>query len=64
MKIKTGQYTGVSSRGINEAIEDALQKADQYAVVEVVETVSSQVGKDKPYYSVLVNTFEISASKL
>lgn len=60
MKIKTGQYKGVSSTGITEAIENALKKADEYTLVEVVETLSSQVGKNRPYYSVLVNTFAIS----
>ncbi|MBA4697477.1 MAG: hypothetical protein H2069_08855 [Legionella sp.] len=57
MKIKTGEYTGFSCSGITEAIQNALQKAGDHSSIEVVETLSTQVGRGKRYYQVLVSTF-------
>ncbi|MDI9818958.1 MULTISPECIES: dodecin domain-containing protein [unclassified Legionella] len=57
MKLKTGEYTGSSDSGINEAIQNALQKAGEHTRIEVVETRSSHVGDDKRYYQVTVSTF-------
>ena len=57
MKIKTGEYTGSSSSGINEAIQDALQKAGGQSCTEVIETRSSQIGEEKPHYQVIISTY-------
>ncbi|KTC87004.1 dodecin domain-containing protein [Legionella brunensis] len=57
MKIKTGEYTGSSNTGISEAIQNALAKASEHARIEIIETRSSQIGEDKRYYQVLLNTF-------
>jgi flavin-binding protein dodecin len=57
MKIKIGEYTGFSELGINEAIQNALQKASEYIRVEVIETQSSWISEEKRSYQVIVSTF-------
>ncbi|CEK09391.1 hypothetical protein [Legionella hackeliae] len=57
MKTKTGDFTGSSDAGINEAIQNALSKAGQHTRIKIIETRSSQIGEDKRYYQVLISTF-------
>lgn len=40
--IKKGDYTGYSTLGIYEAIQNALDQAGKYVRIEVVETLASQ----------------------
>lgn len=57
MATKIGEYTGYSDSGINEAIQNALQKASEHKHIEIIETRSSQTGEDKRYYQVTISTF-------
>lgn len=40
--IKKGDYTGYSTLGIYEAIQNALEQAGPYDRMEIVETLASQ----------------------
>lgn len=55
---KVGDFTGYSNSGIDEAIQDALDKAGDYTHIEVVETRGSQVKEDTPQYQVTIATFD------
>ena len=55
---KVGDFTGYSSLGIDEAIKDALDKAGDYARLEVVETRGSQVKEASRQYQVTIATFD------
>jgi dodecin len=54
---KLGDYTGTSTSGINEAIEDALTKAGDHSHFEVVETSSSQCNIKGKEYQVTLSTY-------
>ena len=54
---KTSDFTGYSTAGIDEAIQDALQKAGDYVRVEVVEARGSQAKGDNRQYQVTLATF-------
>ena len=56
--IKTGDFTGHSDSGIDEAIQDALEKAGDYARIEVVETRGSQTKGNNRCYQVTLATFD------
>ncbi len=56
--IKAGEFTGYSDSGIDEAIQDALEKAGDYARVEVVETRGSQTKGSNRRYQVTLATFD------
>lgn len=58
MKIKTGDYSGSSDLGINEAIQNALQEVPEPTKIKIVETRSSWIAEEKRYYQVIVSTFE------
>ncbi len=55
---KIGDFTGYSDCGIDEAIQDALDKAGEYAHVEVVETRGSHIKGDHRQYQVTLTTFD------
>ncbi len=55
---KAGDYTGYSDSGIDEAIQDALEKAGDHARVEIVETRGSQTNGDQRRYQVTLATFD------
>ena len=55
--IRTRDYTGYSEAGLDEAIENALQKAGEFNRVEVIETRSSHFNEDKKHYQVTLTTF-------
>lgn len=57
-RIKTGDFTGYSELGIDEAIQDALEKAGDYVRVEVVETRGSQAKGNNRQYHVTLATFD------
>jgi len=50
-------YTGYSETSLNEAINDALQKADEHSHFEVIETRSSRYTDDSCHYHVTLTTF-------
>ncbi len=55
--IKIGDYIGHSDLGIHEAIQNALQKVGEHTHFEVIETLGSQIGQDKPEYRVTITAF-------
>lgn len=55
---KIGDYTGASTSGINEAVENALEKAGDHSRFEVVETTSSQCRDNNRHYQVTLSTYE------
>ncbi len=57
-RIKSGDYTGYSTTGINEAIQDALTKAGDYVRIEIIETRGTQVNGDNRQYQVTLATFD------
>jgi flavin-binding protein dodecin len=57
-KIKSGEVTGYSSAGIDEAIQDALDQVGQNVRVEVVESRGTRLGADKTQYQVTLSTFD------
>lgn len=50
-------YTGYSEASLDEAIADALQKADDHNHFEVIETRSSRFPDNKCHYHVTLTTF-------
>lgn len=56
-KIKAADFTGYSEQGIEEAIQDALDKAGDYDRVEIVETRGSQANGDNRQYHVTLTAF-------
>lgn len=54
---KIGYFTGYSTAGIQEAIQNALEKAGEYLHFEVVETSSCQAGEESRQYQVTLSTF-------
>jgi flavin-binding protein dodecin len=56
-KIKSADFTGYSDIGIEEAIQDALDKAGDYARVEVIETRGSQANGENREYQVTLTAF-------
>ena len=59
-RIKAGDFTGYSTAGINEAIQDALAKAGDHTQIEVVETRGSLIKGDNPQYQVTLAAFDES----
>lgn len=57
-KTMSKDFTGYSETGIEEAIQDALNKAGNYVRVEVVETRGSQSKGDSRQYQVTLTTFD------
>ena len=57
-KIKAGDFTGYSDAGLDEAIQDALDKAGEYVRVEVIETRGSHLEGEQRQYQVTVATFD------
>ncbi|QBR85245.1 dodecin domain-containing protein [Legionella israelensis] len=53
----TGDYTGYSETGIEEAIQNALEKAGEPARFEVIETLGAQDQMDRRHYQVTLKTF-------
>ena len=56
--IKTGDFTGYSDAGIDDALQDALDKAGDYARIEIVETRGSQTKGNNRQYQVILTTFD------
>ncbi|WP_419419899.1 hypothetical protein ACNVED_00920 [Legionella sp. D16C41] len=54
---KTRDYTGFSEESLNEAISNALEKAENHSHFEVIEARSSQFADNKRYYYVTLATF-------
>jgi len=50
-------YTGYSEASLDEAIADALQKADEHSHFEVIETRSSHFPNNQCHYYVTLTTF-------
>lgn len=50
-------YTGYSEDSLNEAIADALQKADDHSYFEVIETRSSRYPDNKCQYHVTLTIY-------
>ena len=57
-KITTRDYTGYSDSCIEEAIQDALEKAGDYVRVEVIETRGSKAKGLSRQYQVTLTTFD------
>lgn len=57
-KIKSGDITGYSELGIEEAMQDALDKAGDCVRVEIIETRGSQAKGDSRQYQVTLTTFD------
>ena len=56
-EIKTADFTGYSELGIEEAIQNALDKAGNYERVEIVETRGSQANGDNRQYHVTLTAY-------
>lgn len=54
---KSGDYIGYSTSGIDEAIQNALQKAGDHNHFEIVETRGSQIGEDERHYQATITAF-------
>ena len=54
---KTGDYTGYSTSGIEEAIQNALLKAGDHNRYEIIETRGSQIGDNERHYHVTITAF-------
>ena len=52
-------YTGYSQASLNEAITDALKKADKHSHFEVIETRSSRFSDDKCHYQVTLTIYGV-----
>lgn len=50
-------YIGYSENSLNEAINDALQKADDHNHFEVIETRSSRFADETCHYHVTLTAF-------
>lgn len=50
-------YTGYSEASLNDAIADALRKADDHSHFEVIETRSSRYHDDKCKYHVTLTIY-------
>jgi flavin-binding protein dodecin len=57
-KTTTRDFTGYSEFGIEEAIQDALEKAGDYVRVEIIETRGSQANGDNRQYQVTLTAFD------
>lgn len=55
---KIGDFTGYSESAIDEAVQDALDKAGEYSRVEVVETRGSHIKGLNRRYQVTLATFD------
>lgn len=55
--MKTRDYTGYSAESLNDAINNALQKAEDHHYFEVIETKSSQFRDERRHYQVTLTTF-------
>ena len=54
---KLGDYIGCSSKGIHEAIDDALSQAGEHSRFEVIETTSSRNNQNNKEYQVTLSIF-------
>ncbi|KTD20161.1 dodecin domain-containing protein [Legionella londiniensis] len=54
---KIGYFTGYSNSGIQEALENALEKAGDHLHFEVVETSCFQAGENDREYQVTLSTY-------
>lgn len=54
---KIGDFTGHSTSGLDEAIQNALQKAGDHQHFKVVETSCSHAGEHARQYEVTLTTF-------
>ena len=54
---KTRDYTGYSDESIDEAVQNALQKAGEHSRFEVIETRGSQLNDNKRHYQIMLTTF-------
>lgn len=57
MTVKTGDYTGYSTCDLEQAIQNALEKAGAPAYFEVIETRGSQIGEEERHYHVTITAF-------
>lgn len=57
INIDARDYTGYSEASLNDAIEDALQKADGHSYFEVIETRSSRYSDNKCQYHVTLTIY-------
>ncbi|MFC3908233.1 hypothetical protein ACFORL_03980 [Legionella dresdenensis] len=55
--IKTEDHTGYSDTSLQDALQEALNKAKEYNQLMVVETRSSQMANDKRQYQVTLTTY-------
>lgn len=55
---KIGDFTGVSTSGIHEAIKNALEQAGEHDRFEVIETMSTNGIGNKRQYQVTLATFD------
>lgn len=53
----TGEFTGYSDSGIDEAIQHALQQAGEHSHFEIIETRGSQIGDNTRHYQVTITAF-------
>ena len=59
---RSREFTGHSENGLEEAIQDALSKAEEYQRVEVIETRSSFLSDEKRHYQVTLATHDSKLS--
>lgn len=57
LSLNTREYTGFSEESLNEAISNALEKAEQHHNFKVIEARSSQFSDNKRQYYVTLATF-------
>jgi flavin-binding protein dodecin len=54
--VKLGEYTGYSDSSIEDAIQNALQKAE-HTYFEIIETRATHASEDKRTYQVTLSLF-------
>ncbi len=57
-KLKSAEFTGYSDLCIEEAIQNALNKAEQYVRFEIIETSGSLANRNNRQYHVTLTAFE------
>ncbi|MBA3537508.1 MAG: dodecin domain-containing protein [Tatlockia sp.] len=55
--LKKGEYTGFSDSCIEDALNNALQKAGEHTHFEIIETRGSLINENKPNYQITITAF-------
>lgn len=57
--IKKGDYTGYSQVGIDDALQNALEKVGEHSHFEIVETLRSFNDENKSLFQITIAAFKI-----